>query len=193
MKTLRRTWLRLAVLVLGGIALLPAVGARAASGNDEFRWDILQPTNDIVAGGEASALASDGSKITLTGSGTFRSNSGFPQDVTGGGKWKTTRTDNNGVVTVTGQGTYKVTAFVTFTLAPGTISGVMDFIGDLAAARAGIVVLRIAYSDGTQGTLTFSCMLDRTPDSVLEGITASKGFTDYWNSVIAPVTIFHLL
>jgi hypothetical protein len=108
--------------------------------------------------------------------------------VTGGGTWKTF--DSAGAPT--GSGTYKVTAFVTFKVALGTISGVMDLIGNLADARAGLVVLRIAYSDGTEGELVYSCMLDNTPPSVLEGITASKGFTDYWNSVIAPVTVFHV-
>jgi hypothetical protein len=54
-----------------------SASAGAAPINEEYRWDILKNVSDIVPGGEASALASDGSKITLTGSGTFRSNSDF--------------------------------------------------------------------------------------------------------------------
>ena len=189
MNAWRWKWLGLVVLILGGAALVLAAGARAAPVNEEYRWDILKNVANVVPGGEASALASDGSKITMTGSGTFRANSGFPQDVTGGGSWTTF--DSAG--RATGSGTYQVTAFVAFRVAPGTISGVLDFIGNLADARAGLVVLRIAYSDGTEGVLSYSCMLDGTPGSVLEGITASKGFADYWNSVIAPVTIFHVL
>lgn len=200
MNAWRYKWLGLTVLILGISALLFAVGARAAS-NEEYRWDILQNVADIVPGGTASACASDGSTITLTGSGTFRSNSGFPQDVTGGGTWKTygpSATCTGSPIgapsgALTGSGTYQVTAFVTFTLAPGSISGAMDFIGNIADARAGQVVLRITYSDGTEGVLAYGCMLVGTPESVLEGITASKGFVDYWHSVIAPVTVFHKL
>jgi hypothetical protein len=190
MSTWRRKWLGVAVLVFGGIALLSAVGARAAPINEEFRWDIVKDSSviDIIPGGEASALASDGSKITVTGSGTFIPSSGF---ATGGGNWVTR--DGKGVVT--GAGSYAVTAFVTFAQAPGKLllpAGAIDFIAPAHTARAGFVVLRIAYSDGTEGVLVFSCMLLGTPESVLEGVTASKGFTDYWNSVIAPVTIFHV-
>src|SRR2546422_11568188 len=53
-----------------------------------MRWDILSVnfgTRTASAGGIASAQANDGSEITITGSGTFRSNPGNPQDVTGGG------------------------------------------------------------------------------------------------------------
>jgi hypothetical protein len=77
----------------------------------------------------------------------------------------------------------------------------VDLIGDPAERSAGLVVLRVAYSDGEQGTLVVSCHLVGTPDSVFEGITASKGFVDYWNRE-APVggfapgnanrTLFHV-
>ncbi len=141
-------------------------------------------------GGVASALANDGSKITLTGSGTFERG----EDASGGGTWKTFSLAG----VLTGSGTYKVTGFVSFALAPGTLSGIVDLIGNLADARAGLAILRISYSDGSKGVLAISCNLDGTPDSVFEGITASKGFTDYWNRV-APVdgvnanrTVFHV-
>lgn len=186
MNTWRRKWLALAVLVLGGITLLSAVGARAAPTNPVFQWDIVKNIKPVVAGGEASALASDTSKITVTGSGTFIPSSGF---ATGSGDWMTH--DSKGVLT--GKGSYTVTAFVTFTMAPGALPpDAIDTIAPPTTARAGLVVLRIAYSDGTEGVLTVSCMLVGTPESVLEGVTASKGFTDYWNSVVAPVTIFHV-
>ncbi len=84
-------------------------------------------------------------------------------------------------------------------MAPGTPGALVDLIGDKADARAGLAVLRISYSDGSEGVLVVSCKLPvGTPDSVLEGITASKGFTDFWNRV-APVdgvnanrTVFHV-
>ena len=63
---------------------------------------------------------------------------------------------------------------------------------------AGLAVLRIQYSDGERGILVVSCHLAGTPDSVFEGITASKGFVDYFNSqapipgVDANRTLFHV-
>src|SRR6266851_9157632 len=63
----------------------------ASASNHHMRWDIVSvnfTTGTASAGGIASARANDNSKITLTGSGTFRSNPGNPQDVTGGGTWQ---------------------------------------------------------------------------------------------------------
>src|SRR2546428_9816677 len=64
----------------------------ASASNSGMRWDIISVnfgTGTVSAGGVASAFANDNSKITLTGTGTFRSNPGNPQDVTGGGSWTT--------------------------------------------------------------------------------------------------------
>src|SRR3989442_3509861 len=65
----------------------------ASASNHHMRWDIISVnfgTGTVSAGGVASARANlDLSKITLTGSGTYRSNPGNPQDVTGGGTWQT--------------------------------------------------------------------------------------------------------
>jgi hypothetical protein len=36
-------------------------------------------------------------------------------------------------------------------------------------------------------------MLTGSPASILEGITASKGFVVFWNSVTAPNTLFHIM
>src|SRR3989442_6625281 len=62
----------------------------ASASNHHMRWDIISVnfgTGTVSAGGVASAFANDNSKITLTSTGTFRSNPGDPQDVTGGGGW----------------------------------------------------------------------------------------------------------
>src|SRR2546426_10602771 len=64
----------------------------ASASNHHMRWDIISVdfgTGTVSAGGVASARANDGSKITPTGSGAYRSNPGNPQDVTGGGTWQT--------------------------------------------------------------------------------------------------------
>jgi len=156
-----------------------------SASNQHMRWDIINvdfATGTLSAGGVASARANDGSKITLTGSGLFRANSGNPQDVTGGGTWETFSPSGAS----TGSGTYSVTGYVSFVLAPGTPPLPHDDIGNAADTRAGLLVVQIAYSDGSPGTLVVSCHLVGTSDAVFEGITASKGYWDYWNREAPP-------
>jgi hypothetical protein len=210
---------RLGFIVLGlFLGLLIAVTSAAGSGqkgppgghgkgnqgkagpNTTMRWDIISvnfATGTLSAGGQASARANDGSKITLTGSGNFHSNPGKSQAVTGGGTWTTFAPDGT---TATGSGSYSVTGFVSFTLAPGTPPLPHDNIGNLADNRAGLLIVGIHYADGSDGTLTVSCHLVGTPDSVFEGATATKGFVDYWNREAPPAppgnanrTTFHVL
>lgn len=163
----------------------------------KVRWDIVSFTSfsppTFQAGGKASALANDGSKITLTGSGTFDLEDS--EEVTGGGTWETFTPGGAS----SDSGTYRVVKLVRFEQAPGSIpAGVTDNIGNAADAHSGLVYLRIRYSDHSQGVLVVSCHLPvGTPDSIFEGITASKGFVDYWNR-LAPVggvdanrTVFH--
>lgn len=178
-----------------------------------YRWDLISrglsgTTVTINAGGVASALANDLSKITVTGSGTF---SVEDDDVSGGGTWKTFASDG---VTVTGMGNYRVTRLIRFDVAPGSqTNGVLDNIGNgtLTDNRAGLAFLRVAYDDGSKGILVVSCRLPGNPPpgpagapaTIFEGITASKGFVDYWNRVPpagspgtpadANHTLFHIL
>src|SRR5881628_1357261 len=129
----------------------------ASASNHHMRWDIISvnfATGTASAGGVASARANlDLSKITLTGSGAYRSNPGNPQDVTGGGTWQTFDASGG----ATGSGTYTVTGFVSFTVAPGTFPLSHDNIGDPADVRAGLLVVQVAYSDGSEGSLVVSC------------------------------------
>lgn len=202
MKRKRLTWLGAgAVLAATAALLFPMLTHSAAGGaaNHEYRWDIIDvdfAAGNVAAGGIASARANDNSKITLTGSGTFHANSGKSQDVSGGGTWQTFSPGG----APTASGTYEVTGFVDFELAPGTPPLPGDLIGNLADVRAGLAVLRITYSDGSDGTLVVSCHLVGTPDTVFEGITATKGFVDYWNPEAPPAppgnanrTIFHVV
>jgi hypothetical protein len=176
-----------------------------------IRWDIIHivtfsPSGNVIAeGGMASALAQNKSMISLTGSGTFTL--GDSDDVTGGGTWKTVAPPPE---STTHSGTYRVTRLIRFDVAPGAqTSNAKDLIGDgtLADNRGGLAILRIAYSDGSKGILVVSCDLPGnpapgpagSPDTLFEGITASKGFVDYWNRE-APVakvdgnrTLFHVL
>src|SRR2546427_8791296 len=93
----------------------------ASASNPHMRWDIISVnfgTGTVSAGGVASAFANDNSKITLTGTGTFRSNPGNPEDVTGGGGWATYASDRS----VAGSGTYEGTGLLWELLAPRTRS-----------------------------------------------------------------------
>ena len=166
---------------------LPATAA--GSQNSLMRWDLISvdfTTLTASPGGTASAFANDNSKITLTGTGTFRSNSGNSQNVTGGGTWETS----------TGSGTYEVTGFVSYVVAPGTFPLAHDNIGNPADARAGLAVLKISYNDGSDGVLTVSCTIAGTPAAVFEGITATKGYVDYLRPDVPGNnnrTLFHVL
>jgi hypothetical protein len=188
MKRLR--WFGLALSLAGIVVLLLSVlpgGASGGSGNAKYRWDIINldfATLTISAGGHASAFATGSGgtthagQITLTGHGTFRSNSGNAQNVTGGGTWQTFDGSGNPIA----NGNYRVTGFVSFHLASGFLpAGFTDTIADKADAHSGLVVLKIAYDDGSDGVLVVSCDLPGGlhPD-IFEGITASKGFVSYW-------------
>lgn len=194
------------LLLTTALVVISAPAGGAPGGNHHMRWDIPEfsggPSSIVISpGGKASAFAEGDNKITLTGTGTFRSNPGKSQSVTGGGTWAT-----SGSIVGTDSGTYEVTGFVSFVLAPGGLPSppfVDGITGVLADARAGLLVLEVAYSDGSEGVLVLSCHLVGSPDSIFEGITASKGFVDFWNRV-APTgappfgpnenrTLFHVL
>ena len=167
------------------LPLILTVYAKGDRDETKLRWDIVSvnfSTSTLSAGGIASARANDGSKITLKGSGTFKLDDA--EEVTGGGTWTTF--DPKGATT--GSGTYKVTRFVKWDLAPGTFALAHDNIGNPLDFRAGLVFLRIRYSPGGEsGILVVSCAAGGTsPPTIFEGITASKGFVDYWNREAPP-------
>jgi hypothetical protein len=194
--------LRLVAVLIAAAALtlVAFAGGAGGAGSDQdrakFRWDIVSinfGAGTVSAGGVAAALAHDGSQIVLKGSGTFQPDR--PRRVTGGGEWRTFGPGG----AQTGSGTYQVTRLVSWVPAPGTPPPLTNRIGDPADTRAGLVHLQIEYSDGSTGVLIVSCHLVGTPDSVFEGITASKGFVTYFDRV-APVpgvdanrTLFHVV
>jgi len=148
-------------------------------GRDHFRgkWDFAKVVDMRIAapGGTGTASAENGSRITLTGGGTFDLPSGR---VTGGGTWQTQ--DPSGAIT--GSGEYRVRSFVSWTLSAGSLScpPFGDILGNCEDARGGLLVLVVDYLDGTEGVLKFSCRLFGAPESMFEGVTMSKGFVDYW-------------
>jgi hypothetical protein len=183
MKSVRLSVLGLSVILMM-TAAAPSVFAQAA----DVRWDIVHLTPaapsgaTVNPGGQASALDAANDTITLTGTGTFLApagGDGTSSAVTGGGTWSVTT--SAGVVI--GSGTYVVTGLVRWEEAPGTFPATVDNISNPANFRSGLVVLRIEYSDGSHGTLVVSCRGAGAAASQFEGITASKGFVDYWNRV----------
>lgn len=176
-----------------------AAGVTRADDDESIvRWDIV--SIDFGAGtvgpnGVASAHAADGSGISLRGTGRFSVHGDDDDDASasGRGTWVTFDPAGN----ETGRGTYRVTGFVDWDRAPGTPPPLVDTIGG-GEPSAGLAVLRIRYSDRSEGILVISCQIVGTPGSVFEGITATKGFVDYWNRE-APVpgidanrTLFHV-
>jgi hypothetical protein len=157
---------RLKTYLFGGtITVLTVILVTASilqASHPRFSWNIADTGH---------ALTTNNSRIDVTGTGTFEVKPGNPH-VTGGGTWTTF--DPFGAVT--GSGTYEVTGLVKFDLAPGSPPS-----GD-PRQNAGLAFLNIEYSDGEEGILVVSCRRAiGTPGSVSEGISVSKGFTNYWN------------
>jgi len=181
----------------GAFAVVLCLFSGVAHGDEDslkIRWDIQHYPNFVLQpGGQAFADAADGSKIRLTGSGTFQTDG---DDVTGGGTWETF--DASGALT--GSGTYRVLKLVTWYVAPGTLPcpPITDDIESCADARAGLAVLKIQYSDGGVGKLVVSCHLPvGSSPSTYEGITVSMGLVDYYlpedPDLTMNGTIFHVV
>lgn len=182
----------LSLVVLSAfVNLIPSV----AGADLTIRWDTISLTfpggvGTINPGGSDYALAADLTTIKISGHGTF--GGGVPP--TGGGVWATSGPSG------TASGTFKVTGLVKFDAAPGSLPpGFVDNIGDRSTTRSGLAVLRIEYSDGSKGILIISCHQPvGSPSGLFEGITATKGYVDYWDRV-PPVprvnanrTLFHV-
>ena len=170
------------ILVVGLFSLAAGGEVRAQT----VQWDIISIPSfsplTLMPGGVASALAEDGSQISVMGSGTFVVEK--PTMVTGGGVWLT----RDPLGSVTGFGTYQVTEVLAFVEAAGTLPpNATDKIGNTADTRSGLAVLRITYSDGSKGVLTVNCHPPAGgPATIPEGISATKGFVDYFY-VVPPI------
>lgn len=186
--------------VLTAALWIGAPGVRAA-GSDHVRWDIINvafgPPNTISANGAAFATAANPSSlnIRLTGAGTFVAPaSGGPSNAaTGGGTWETF----NGAVS-TGSGTYSVTGLASWQFANFASPGNIDLIGNPSEAANGHAILRIQYSDGSEGVLGVGCHGPGAPGGIVEGVIATKNFVTYWNAnpplpgVNLNRTVFHV-
>ena len=200
--------MRIRMRFFSGIAvvfLLMFAGAPAAFSQSELvRWDIISlafatppaTANTLTAGGVAFAKALDGSKIKLTGSGTFLSAAGRvggSGPVTGGGTWETF----NPIGVSLANGTYVVTELLIYEFANYQLPVNIDNIGNIAEGANGIAALRIDYSDGSKGVLLVLCHGPGAPAGISEGFVATKAFRVF-DQVQAPLanvnenrTVFH--
>ena len=191
---------RLLGVLAMGLALACERGAPTAAPStsraEEFSASVVASAHAARIGweifGSASDTARDGLKITVTGSGTFVA----PADgrgtsegadrhsrhdaVTGGGTWETR--DASGV---TGNSTYVVTGLVSWVRAAASVPS-------MPGSTAGLAILRVAYDDGSAGTLTISCRISNAQPGRFEGVTASKGFVDFFSPMTGP-NLFHVL
>src|SRR5216684_70026 len=167
-------WILITVVVSLAVLLsmtfrLPVVQGAA----DHVRWDIIHlnpattpPT--LSAGGVAFAAARNPSTLTikLTGSGTFigPASGGTSSGVTGGGTWETFSG-----TTSTASGTYEVTELVSGHFARLGLGSFNDLIDDGTSAN-GNAVLRIRYSDGSEGTLGIGCEGPGPSIGIVEGV-----------------------
>jgi hypothetical protein len=143
------------VLVLTVLALVPASAmATDANGNHEtYKW--------IVGATTASdtAIAPDGSTITMDGHGTFTAGPG--NTASGGGSYSM-RSGGSGTWTVTG-----IQGFVSY--GSGAAQGLPP------AFTGGEAKLDVTLSNGASGVLTIFCVLGSPPAGKEEGITVILG------------------
>ena len=192
---MRNRWLpRLALSLLSIIAVASTATGQAA----HVRWDIVSvnfPTTTVSPGGVAFAAADASLKIRLTGAGTFvaPASSGTSSAVTGGGTWETFAGN-----TSTASGTFTVTGLASWQFANFQTPGLIDLIGNTDERANGNAILRIQYSDGSEGILGIGCHGPGAPAGIQEGVIATKGFVTYWSAqpplpnVDANRTIFHV-
>ena len=162
------------------LVLLAALPSSASDMAQHVRWDIVSnngvPPVTINPGGHASATAPNGGgTITLTGSGTFvaPASGGSSAAATGGGAW-TTSSGRTGTYTVTGLVSWVNAGPQTPT--PSTTDNI-----DHGTRVNGTAVLRIAFSDGSEGVLTIGCHGAGAPPGIFEGIATTKGSTTYYD------------
>ena len=194
------------LVFVAGLATLTAslwfgVGSVRAAGSDHVSWDIVDFVSfapvTFRAGGAAFATAANPStlNIRLTGSGTFvaPASGGTSNAVTGGGRWETF----SGAVS-TGSGTYWVTGLASWQFANLQAAGPIDLIGPIGTAANGNAILRIQYSDGSEGILGVGCHGPGAPPGIVEGVIATKNFVTYWSAnpplpgVNLNRTVFHV-
>src|SRR5712692_6407412 len=184
-------WISAITVLSLAVLLCITVGLPVVQGSaDHVRWDIVSVAfgippapNTVSAGGVAFASANSTRTIRLTGTGTFvaPASGGTSSAVTGGGTWETF---TSGVST--GSGTYVVTSLASWQFANLQTPGAnINLIATSNEAGAnGNAILRIQYSDGSEGILGVGCHGPGAPSGILEGVIATKNFVTYWTAAV---------
>jgi hypothetical protein len=166
-------WL-LAVSVIAVLVLTPASAALAtdANGNHEtYKWVVGATTPG------ATAMAPDGSTITMKGHGTLTAGPG--NSASGGGTF-TMSSGSTGTWTATG-----VQGFVSYGPAPKGFP--------IAGATGGEAKLDVTLSNGATGVLTIICLLGSPPAAKEEGITVILGSGGQFTQEDGGNTVFILI
>ena len=166
-------------LAATAVVLFAALPSSASGSAQHVRWDIITltgvPPGSLNPGGHASATAANGGgTITLTGSGTFVApGGGGSSAATGGGTWAT----SSGA-----SGTYTATGLVSWVNAGPQTPATPPLVDNIDHGTRvnGTAVLRIAFSDGSDGVLTIGCHGTGAPPGIFEGIATTKGYTTYY-------------
>jgi len=153
--TARRRSFVLASLALGLLLSLsgPAAASNANGNHNRYMW---------IVGADPpfteTAIAPNGSTITMSGSGTLKAGPGHT--ATGGGSY---------VLSSGGSGTW-------------TATGVQGFVNygeaipqGIPGAFGGETKLKVSLSNGDRGVLTITCLLGSPPPSKVEGIGVILG------------------
>jgi len=203
MRTELRWRSRVAVVSLAVVVAM-MFGLQVVRGQAQHvSWDIINlafttpPT--VTAGGVAFATTKNPTslKIKLTGSGTFvaPASRGPSSAVTGGGTWETFSGCPSACIS-TGSGSYWATGLVSWEFDNFQLPILNDLIGPNAAN--GNAVLRIQYSDGSEGILGIGCHGPGADNGIVEGVIATKNYVTYWDAAV-PVagvnenrTVFHV-
>ena len=140
----------LVILVAGLLLGVSGTATADTTNHDLYTWSVGFTT------GTATAIAPDGSTITMHGNGTLQA--GPNKSATGGGTFSMS-TGSSGTFAVT-----RIDGFVSY--GAGTA---------FAGAFGGEAKLAISLSNGDSGTLTIYCLQGSPPPSKEEGIAVILG------------------
>jgi hypothetical protein len=153
---MRRLFLA-SVVAFGVVVVSPgtALAANAGENHASYEWVV----GAVPAGSSDTAIAPDGSTVTLMGSGMLQA--GPDKSANGGGTFS---------MSSGGSGTW-------------TVDGILGFVSYGSGAAQGLPAnlfggqakLHVRLSNGAGGVLTVTCVLGSPPDGHMEGVTLILG------------------
>ena len=152
-----RRLLLASAIAMGLIGVSP--GLASAANADENHASYVWVVGAVPAGSSDTAIAPDGSTITLNGSGMLQAGPGH--SASGGGSYSMS-SGSSGTWTVTG-----MLGFVSY--GSGSAQGLPPEV------FGGQARLRVHLSNGSDGVLTIFCELGSPPSGHMEGVTLILG------------------